>query len=182
MQPYMKQRLKALNNFVNTICFIFIFVLNFSTERRKYYKHIFKAKKYPEKYMSLIIDGMDQKTTSLPKPKLLSKLTSNAWRLACHVVAVIVHGRGNHVYVDVGEIPQDSNTTCNILVNTLLKYADQLPPVLYVQMDNTVRENKNQFVFGLFCALIELNVFQKVCVFLHKAFNVWSYQNFRDNF
>ena len=67
------------------------------------------------------------------------------------------------MYVDVGEVPQDSNSTCNILLQTLLKHVDQLPPVLYVQMDNTTRENKNQFVFALFCVLVELNIFEKVC-------------------
>ena len=37
------------------------------TERRKYYKHINKARTHPDKYISLIIDGMDQHTTAIPK-------------------------------------------------------------------------------------------------------------------
>ena len=116
--------------------------------------------------MSIIIDGMDQKTTAIPKPRLLSKLASAMWKLPCHLVAAIVHGRKHHVYVDVGEYPQDSNLTCNIIMQTLLKHVDHLPPVLYVQMDNTVRENKNMYVFALFCALVELKVFDKVRVSL----------------
>ena len=150
------QRWYLFPNHWNYKYWLFFIVLHYSAERQKYYKHIYKAKKYPNKYLSLIIDGMDQKTTSLPKPRLLSKHASAMWKLSCHVVAVIVHGRGHHVYVDVGEIPQDSNCTCNILMQTFLKHVDHLSPILYVQMDNTVRENKNQFVFPLFCVLVEL--------------------------
>ncbi|KAI8516631.1 hypothetical protein Bbelb_052120 [Branchiostoma belcheri] len=35
-------------------------------ERTKYNKHIRKAREHPGKYMSIIIDGMDQKKTALP--------------------------------------------------------------------------------------------------------------------
>jgi len=37
-----------------------------SGERKKYYKHQKKAEKRPDKYLSLIIDGMDQSKTHLP--------------------------------------------------------------------------------------------------------------------
>ena len=38
----------------------------FRGERAKYKKHQVKAQKTPEKYLSLIIDGMDQAKTGLP--------------------------------------------------------------------------------------------------------------------
>lgn len=38
----------------------------FRGERKKYYKHQKKAEKRPDKYMSIIIDGMDQAKTHLP--------------------------------------------------------------------------------------------------------------------
>ena len=62
-----------------------------------------QGKKVSKQILSLIIDGMDQKTTSIPKPRLLSKHASAMWKLSCHVFAVIVHGRGYHVYVDITE-------------------------------------------------------------------------------
>lgn len=144
---------------------VFHFLLVYcSMERRKYYKHIFKAKRYPKKYISIILDGMDQQTTCLPKPLYNSKFFSSMWKLQCHVVGVIVHGRGHHIFADVGEIPSDSNATCNIIIQTLMKYheKDDLPPVFYLQMDNCGRENKNKYVFGLCCLLVELGVFKKV--------------------
>ena len=132
-----------------------------SAERRKYYKHIQKAKSKPHKYLSVIIDGMDQKTTQLPKPLYLSKFFSGMWKVQCHVQGVIVHGRQQNIYVDIGEIPGDSNATCNALMKTLQKVKN-LPRIMYLQMDNCGRENKNQFVLGLCCLLVELEIFDKV--------------------
>lgn len=37
-----------------------------SGERKKYYKHQKKAESNPDKYLSIIIDGMDQSKTHLP--------------------------------------------------------------------------------------------------------------------
>ena len=37
-----------------------------------------------------------------------------------------------------------------------------MPPVLYVQLDNTVRENKNSIVFGYLSMLVKKGVFRKV--------------------
>ena len=45
--------------------FFFIDVSN-SDEREKYMKHRRKAEKQPSKYISLIIDGMDQDKTNVP--------------------------------------------------------------------------------------------------------------------
>jgi hypothetical protein len=39
-----------------------------------------------------------------------------------------------------------------------------LPPVLYLQLDNTTRKNKNQFVFAYLNMLVELGVSKKVKV------------------
>ena len=41
-------------------------------------------------------------------------------------------------------------------------YQDQLPPTLYLQMDNCARENKNKIVLTFGALLVELGVFRKV--------------------
>jgi len=51
---------------VSACFFILFFVLMCSGERKKYYKHQTKAEQHPDKYLSLIIDGMDQSKTHLP--------------------------------------------------------------------------------------------------------------------
>ena len=39
-----------------------------------------------------------------------------------------------------------------------------LPPVLYVQLDNTARENKNSTVFGYLSTLVDKGIFKKIKV------------------
>ena len=70
------------------------YLLHFSLERRKYYKHITKARRDPTKYLSLIIDGMDQSKTEIPHTVYRSTLTSSLWKLRTQLVGVIAHGRG----------------------------------------------------------------------------------------
>lgn len=43
-------------------------------------------------------------------------------------------------------------------------WSGNLPEVLYLQLDNSCRENKNQIVFGYLNMLVELRIFQKVKV------------------
>ena len=45
-----------------------------SAERKKYYKHQAKAISFPKKYMSVIIDGIDQSKTHLPHWPQISKV------------------------------------------------------------------------------------------------------------
>ena len=37
-----------------------------------------------------------------------------------------------------------------------------LPPILYVQLDNTAKENKNVIVFGYLSMLVEKGLFKKI--------------------
>lgn len=141
---------------------IALYLLFSSSERQKYYKHIRKAKSQPEKYMSVIIDGMDQHCTSIPQLHPTPKALSYNDQLHTHITGALVHGRGQHAYIDFNEYPHDSNLTINILLNILVRYADSLPPVLYLQLDNTSRENKNRHLFSFLSLLLELNIFKKV--------------------
>ena len=134
----------------------------YRTEREKYYKHVTKAKRHPNKYLSVIVDGMDQHATAVPHFLRDSKSTNGAWKLLTRVTGTIVHGRGQHCYVDVNEVPHDSNLTIMVLILILKRYADVLPKVLYLQLDNCGRENKNKYVFAFLCLLVELGVFEKV--------------------
>ena len=56
-------------------CFSIINPLIFRAERNKYYKHRSKAKANPDKYMSVIIDGMDQGKHNLPHIATTTKVT-----------------------------------------------------------------------------------------------------------
>lgn len=88
-----------------------------------------------------------------------------------HVTAAIVHGQGTYAYIDVHSWPHDSNLTINILLDILMRQ-EFLPPVLYLQLDNTARENKNQYTLSFLSYLVQMRIFsevnlqQKVCVYV----------------
>lgn len=118
----------------------------------------------------MIIDGMDQSKTNLPNTKLISKSTSSLWRLRTHITGVILHtkaprgGKLTYCYVDLLQYPHDSNLTLTAIINVLVDFSRnyRLPEVLYIQMDNTCRENKNKYVLTFCAILVELQIFRKV--------------------
>ena len=87
-----------------------------------------------------------------------------------HMVGAIFHSglaeHGKKIYggFDMFEWPHDPNLTVNMFLAMfdLWVVNHNLPPVWYVQLDNCVRENKNNVVFGFFALLIEHGVFNKV--------------------
>lgn len=133
-------------------------------ERQKYYKHQQKAKSYPNRYLSLIIDGMDQSKTQLPHFVHASKFTSAMWRLRVHLVGVIVHGIGVYGFFDLFEYSHSTNLTLSVLLSVIYMLRESLPDVLYLQMDNCARENKNRYLLAFMAYLVEKGVFRKIKV------------------
>ena len=68
--------------------------------------------------------------------------------------------------MDVKEVPHDSNLTMNIILKTLLENKDRLERVLFLQLDNCYRENKNKFLLSLASLLVEEKVFEEVRYFI----------------
>jgi hypothetical protein len=105
-------------------------------ERDKYYKHKTKAKLQPEKYRCMIIDGMGSNVQSIPhnRPR-----RSDAPTIAdMHLVGVIDHqGEGKmkkYVFVVEEEVAHDCNLTLTCLLHVLNFIAEDMPPVLYLQV------------------------------------------------
>lgn len=91
-------------------------------EREKYAKHRRKAQKYPELYLSMIIDGMDQSKTDLPHIITNPKLLAGCHTLSTHVTGIKVHGRDTYMYIDCGMLPHDTNLTLTVLLQSINKY------------------------------------------------------------
>jgi hypothetical protein len=132
-------------------------------------KHVKKGEqsfeKRTHKYLSIIIDGMDQKKTGIPfaynGPKAVKELTP----YKSSVVGVIVHGFEARAFVVEPFWKHDSDLTIEILIRTFIRILEaghKLAPVLYLQMDNCWRENKNQHVFTFLAILVKLNIFRKI--------------------
>jgi hypothetical protein len=83
-----------------------------------------------------------------------------------HLVGCIVFNGKMYprVYFTVPNIHNDANLTITIIHHVLSHWPGNLPQVLYLQLDNTSRENKYEIVFGYLCILVEMEIFQKVKV------------------
>lgn len=142
-------------------------------ERKKYHSHREKSRTSPDKYMTIIVDGMDQSKTNLPYTKVIAKSTSGLWKLRTHVTGILIHtkapcGKLAYAFVDLLLWPHDSNLTMTVLYNVLTDYtrSHDLPENLYLQMDNTIRENKNKYVLGFCAILVQLKIFKVCTLFL----------------
>lgn len=140
-------------------------------ERRVYYLHRYKARRFPEKYLTVIDDGMDQKTTNIPRLRRKTKATCNLTNVGTHLVGGIFHSgqssTGKDIFgsFDYYQWPHDPNLTATVLLKMLMEWCKcyKLPPVFNLQLDNCVKENKNQYMMWLLALLVELLVFDKVC-------------------
>ena len=133
------------------------------SQRQKYYRHRRKAMENPKRYLSIIIDGMDQKKTNCP---VMGRTVKDESPLTQRVIGVKVHGIGNFVYVCDETVRGGGNLIIEVLRQTLLhvEKIGKLPyinPVLYLQIDNC-GENKNKTLFAFLTDLVRKQVFCKV--------------------
>lgn len=139
-------------------------------ERRVYYLHRYKARKFPAKYMTCVTDGMDQQTTNVPSLRRTSKAMSALSTVGTHLVGSIVHnGQGRYGKEIFGSFDyyqwlHDSNLTISVLLDALCRWCEEyrLPLILYLLFDNCVRENKNQFMYAILALMVECKIFEKV--------------------
>jgi hypothetical protein len=132
-------------------------------ERQKYYRHRYKS----IKYLSLIMDAMDQQKTEVLRLKRYTQASAKQEKVQVSVVGVISHGHAPHVqaYLLAGDYPKDSSLTCQVLAATLKEILAKqhfLPPTLYLQLDNTSGQNKNSTLLLFLRLLVKLRVFDKV--------------------
>ena len=113
---------------------------------------------------------MDQNKTNIPHLLHTTKSTQNLWRLRTHLTGVLVHtkspkGKLAYGFYDVLQFPHDCNLTIHALLKVLAdlcRHREPLPRVLYLQLDNCSRENKNKYLLSFCSILVEQKVFQKV--------------------
>jgi hypothetical protein len=133
-------------------------------QRELYYQHKLRAMMFPKKYLSIIVDGMDQKKTDCP---VMGRYVKDEAPLVQRIIGVKVHGLGNYVYVADESVPGGSNLILEVLNRTLLDLdAKGLLPtdpesVFYLQVDNC-GENKNRTMFAYLTDLVRRGVFSKI--------------------
>jgi hypothetical protein len=83
---------------------------------------------------------------------------------------VIMHGHGRYGFFEYHQYPHGPDLTATILLK-VLNMLEELPPTLYIQLDNSGKDNKNRFMFGLCWLLVEMGVFDSQS----QLFDGWTY-------
>ena len=107
----------CFNNYVCLHCMcMYMYICVSRNEREKYAKHRHKSERNPSKYLSIIIDGMDQEKTNIPHIISKPKLMAGAATLETHITGARAHGHCTVMAIDYGQYPHDSNLTIEILL------------------------------------------------------------------
>ena len=116
-------------------------------ERGLYERKRNSATTNPGQYISISIDATDKFPNGFPHFVEKTK-RDDSTRLGLHLVIAIVHGSIPYIFLANESIRSDPNLLCEVLTRVLLaeeKKRGELPPTLYLQLDNCIRENKNTY-------------------------------------
>ena len=110
--------------------------------------------------------------TNVPSVRQITTAMSALTTVGTHLVGSIIHNgqaqNGKEIYgsFDYYQYPHDSNLTMTVLLEVLVRWSEEfdLPPILYLQFDNCVRENKNRYMFALLALLVEDKIFIKYLI------------------
>ena len=116
-------------------------------------------------YLSIIIDGADQAAYGLPHFLEQDKISSSCQKNPLHLMGALVHGRASYAFTYLNNIKHGSNIVIECLHRILADIDESkegIPPVLCLQLDNTVKQNKNQFLILYLACLVDWGVVDKV--------------------
>ena len=135
-------------------------------DRYGYELRILQAKN-SENIMSATIDGSDNGEYGFPYWADKTKQTDKGYKIKSKLYAMLVHNIGVYTYVFNAHLPGGTNVTINVLHHTLTKMKEeevQFAPILHLQLDNTVKDNKSKFVMAYLQALVDCGVFEEITV------------------
>ena len=141
-------------------------------DRCMYGMRVMEAKHFPQNVMSWVIDGSDASAWSLSHFAQVTHDTQAAKKVKSKVYGIIVHGYWASLYTFNSVLPGGTNVTVEIMHQTLLKLHKEgkpLPKVLYVQLDNTVKDNKSKYVMSYLYLLVCVGVFDEVQIFFFQV-------------
>ena len=134
-------------------------------ERRCYYSNRIRAICEPSVYLSLIIDGADQKFNQLPHYAERSHATDGETLQKVFVHGCLAHGREAYLFTFPPHVRQGHNITCEMIWRDLMDVnakEGKIPPILLLQLDNTNKTNKGRTLFAFLYLLVHYGVLSKV--------------------
>jgi hypothetical protein len=159
--PKEKSRLKALQR---------EHLLRVKRERQSYLVRQRLSIMYPDRYLSLIIDGADSSSFMLPHLAERSHASDACPKVKMHVLGCIAHGRDTYAFTCPPHIAQGHNITIQVIHEVLLEIKrseGRIPPILHIQLDNTTKQNKGRFLMAYLAYLVQQGVIKEAyCNFL----------------
>ena len=104
----------------------------------------------PQTYLSIAQDAVDAMHKGFPKTQEFTQ-EEDKYKLKSKVMINMVHGESVHYYIMPENIHGGPNESVEALQRTLAKCKasrGKLPPVLFLQVDNSQRECKNTYMFA----------------------------------
>ena len=137
-------------------------------ERGRYWAHRDWARQHPGKHLSLCIDGADQSDHAIPHCAEKTHTSGEAYKAKVHVTGVIAHGRDTYVYTCPSHVKFGHNMTIQAVWDTIcdIQKRDEgrLPSVMYIQLDNTTRQNKGRGLSAFCELLVGAGLFERIYV------------------
>ncbi len=137
-----------------------------TAEKEEYAKIRHKAESQPDKYLSLIVDGMTplQIPHFVPLPKSIQSMQGikcTPWGILNHTHKIF------ECHLVPEYFPHGGNLTCTMIWNHLVglqKSGKKLPPILHLQIDNCWKDNKNSTVLRFLGYLLTRNIFKEIII------------------
>ena len=136
-------------------------------EREAYYRRRRLAYTQPDKFLSMIADGADQSAYGLPHFWIIDKSVTELYRLRNHLMGVIVHGQGLYGFSFLDNFKHGANITCEAVHRVLVKEFEKrgripMPRTFFLQLDNTTKQCKSQYIIAYLGLLVGWDVFEEV--------------------
>ena len=134
-------------------------------ERKGYMERQNRAQNDPKNYCSIVIDGADQAAFGLPHFVYDTKDTVGH-KLKVKLVGLKEHGHIPKICLYL--MTEEFATGTNHVVETIHRWLNEkskhgpLPPTLYIQLDNSGRENKNRYQIAYLECLVAWGVFKNI--------------------
>lgn len=139
-----------------------------SREREQYWYHSKTLPlKDPEGSLSLVVDGADNNENSIPHTAEQTKTSTTSFRARMHIIGVLAHGHRPYAFTCPGHVKQGHNVTIQAIFDVLVdlfKRNGKLPPVLFLQLDNTTKQNKGTYLSAFLALLIQCGTFKEIYV------------------
>merc|ERR1719318_34743 len=72
------------------------------------------------------------------------------------------------MFINHDQFENGSNMIISIVYKMILDFLNDhkfLPPILFLNLDNCGRENKNRYLLAFCCALVELDIFSEIVIY-----------------